>query len=1041
MESAPKRSRLRRNFWIIFWLVAAYGAFGFFAAPSLIQEQLQKRGSEKLGRKVTVEHVKVNPFALSLTLENLNVRELDGTDSFLNWTRLHVNVDLLPSLIGDWTIKVIELDGFSVSTRLRKDGTFNFADILAKLVKSSPEPAAKSPEEPPHPVRVGRLTVTNASVNFADDTRAQPFQTRLGPLTFELNEFRTLGARGGDYQFQAVSEAGESFSWSGMIAADPVSSVGKLKLENVVVGKYLTYFGDLLGLEVAQGRLSVQGNYRMNLADPLRVMKFSEGVVQLRDLKAVLRGETEPTLELRQLEVKGIEADGISRKAEVASVELTGGKIKVRREKDGSINVLKAREAALGANPAAKSVSSGSGEVPPKILIEEVVLAEVGMTLRDLTTARPAEIGLDVDQGWIKQVTLDEGAIMPLMFSLRWQPRGLARVDGTMQINPELKIALNTSLELVHLQSLSPYLEEVVNARLSQGAVSSTGHLDLAMKAGQPQAVFTGDLSLHRLALVEGAVNEELAGFNLLAFTGVRLETGSPLTASIGAINLVEPYARIAVRPDKTLNLANLLKKAPPPAPAPLSVGPASAPAAAPRIDVGRVTVSDGDFRILDQSLEPNVRLSLTQLRGSVSSMSSVNPKRADVEIKAAVDGVSPILISGQLDPLGAKKFAAIKVDFKSVDLLPLSPYSGRYAGFELARGKLAVDVNAKLDDKKLESSNVITLSQFTFGEPVQSPDATKLPVRLGVALLKDLNGQIVIDVPVAGNVGDPEFHIGRVVGRVIINLLTKAAVSPFALLGSMFGGGGEELAFQEFSPGATTLQETEIKKLETMVKAMNNRPGLSLAIEGGYDPVTDTAALKQQKLLALVRSRLWEEQRVTNPNLPPPDELVVSPEMQAATIEKLYNEKFPPAPALTPVAQVAPVEVAPPPPEPVVVRKEKPRRGFFRRLFTFGGRDDEEEVRQPAPPPVSVPPPTPPVVAIAAPVAAPPSPEEMAARLIETITVDENNLRALASARALRVMNYFLVQGGVSANRLFLAKIEDPAKASKGAKVFLSLQ
>ncbi len=264
--------------------------------------------------------------------------------------------------------------------------------------------------------------------------------------------------------------------------------------------------------------------------------------------------------------------------------------------------------------------------------------------------------------------------------------------------------------------------------------------------------------------------------------------------------------------------------------------------------------ISGGDFSFNDRAIQPNVRMALTQFDGTIAGLSSENVARADVNLKAMVDGTGPVAITGKLDPLGAVRSVDLKIDFKNVDLLPVSPYSGKFAGYELARGQLVVDMKILVADRKLDSTSVVTLNQFTFGAATNSPDATGLPVRLGVALLKDSDGRIVIDLPVQGNLDDPDFRYSKVVWRVIGNVLAKAATSPFSLLGSMFGGGGDELAFQEFAPGESQLQPAELPKLETLVKALTNRPALSLGIEGDFDAAADGYALKREKLTAFVR-------------------------------------------------------------------------------------------------------------------------------------------------------------------------------------------
>jgi len=278
-----------------------------------------------------------------------------------------------------------------------------------------------------------------------------------------------------------------------------------------------------------------------------------------------------------------------------------------------------------------------------------------------------------------------------------------------------------------------------------------------------------------------------------------------------------------------------------------------------------------------------------------------------------------------------------------------------------------------------------------------------------------------------SGSIDDPSLRLGKVVLRVVVNLLTKAAVSPFGLLGSMFGGGGDELAWQEFAPGSSDLPATEIKKLETMVKALANRPGLSVAVEGGYDGPADTFALRRQKLVALVRSRIWEERHAVNPNIPPPEQLELTLEAQTIMVKKLFDEKFPAGTQFgAPLAQAPATAAAPASADKSLLRRVVD-------VITFGLFSSDPA--QPAEPAKAE--------AVAAPGAAPSglSTGDMASRLAETMVVDDNDLRALAAARAQRVRDYFLNEGGIAADRLFLAQDKGGSKENKGPRVFLSLQ
>jgi hypothetical protein len=445
-----------------------------------------------------------------------------------------------------------------------------------------------------------------------------------------------------------------------------------------------------------------------------------------------------------------------------------------------------------------------------------------------------------------------------------------------------------------------------------------------------------------------------------------------------------------------------------------------------PEVAINEIMLKDGAFRFTDHSITPRVHMVLDHFNGTITGLSSAQLAKAEVDLHAQVDGTGPVAITGKLDPLGAAKSVDLKVDFKNVDLLPLGPYSGRYAGYDLARGKLRLAVQARLQDRAINLSNVVTLDQFTFGQATHSSDATGLPVRLGVALLKDTSGQIVIDVPVQGSLDDPSFRIGKVVLRVIVNLLAKAATSPFSLLGSILGGGGDELAWQEFAPGESVLLPAEQPKLATMVKALTNRPGLSLGLEGGYDGPADTYALQRSKLEDRIRRQIWEQRHAVDPNILPPERLEISTGERNAMLKQMFDQKFPPGTQFgTPLPPAPQVEPVPPPP-----------RSWFKRMIAAVTGKTRRERRATEAANAKRQADYAATVATAKTQGLPA--EEMRGRLAETIAISPDDLHALAAARAEAVRDY-LIAHGISADRLFLTN-NAPA-TDKGPRVQLSLQ
>lgn len=1025
----------RRRGLIALTLLAIFTITGFFALPPIVKAQLQQRLSIQLGRRVTVGKVRLNPYTLSATVENFAVQEPDGRTLFLGWRQLYVNFDALSSMRGEWVVSEIHLDGFEGHGVIHADRSLNVSDLLAKLARAADAtPPAGGKPTPARPVRIAQLRVSNAKLSFADQSRPQPFTTTIGPLTFDLIGFRTVSERGAPYRFEAVTEAGEKLAWSGTVRAEPFQSTGELILENIVLAKYAPYYAERMQADVVDGRLSLRGRYLLDLAAEHRVLGLQEGMIQLRGFALRERGREHSAVELPALDISGIQADALAPKASIRSVVLTGGRARVRREKDGAVNLLAmlqpAREVVAAPRPAAALPPAKL----PEITIGELTLKDFAVEVADLAAPRPAQLALNHLMVSLKNVSLAEGARMPLDLAFDWAPQGAVRLAGSISLMP---VTADLQLEVAGLEllPLSPYFENFVNARLTQGALTVSLATQIAVPANQPfAATAAGEIKMEKFGLVDDT-NEELAGFNGLMLRGLKVHTTPEVGLALDEIAIAGPYARVVVHPDKSLNLLAVAKTPTASAvPTPADASSASPPTRLPAIDIGRIAIHDGDFRFTDRSINPGVRMAMGQFGGTILGLSSTNPGRGEVDVKAMVDGAGPVAITGRLDPLAVKRSVDLKVDFKNVDLQPLSPYSGKFAGYELARGKLALDVKLLVDGNRIDAANVITLHQFSFGPPVKSADATSLPVRLGVALLKDIDGKIVVDVPVQGSTDDPNFKIGRVVLRVIVNLLTKAAVSPFSLLGAAFGGGGEELAFQEFAPGSAELQPTELKKLQTMTQALTNRPGLSLGLEGGYDTAADSYALKRVKLTDQIRRTIWETKHVADPNIPPPAQLTITPEENAATIKRLFDEKFPPGTQFGTPLPTPPEVVAPPPPPD----------SFFKRMVraaTFQAKKEQraaqqENARRAAEYEKAV---------TAARAAGLPV-EEMTGRLAEVTTVDENDLRALAQARAQQVRDYFTTVGHIPADRLFLAKPTTPAagtaaKDGKGPRVFLELQ
>jgi len=286
---------------------------------------------------------------------------------------------------------------------------------------------------------------------------------------------------------------------------------------------------------------------------------------------------------------------------------------------------------------------------------------------------------------------------------------------------------------------------------------------------------------------------------------------------------------------------------------APVATAPA-APAAPPQdtgpqpeINFGPISLVNGRIDFTDHFVKPNYSADLSALTGKLSAFSSQpvdgKARLADLELHGKAQQTASLEIVGKLNPLAKPLELDIGAKVRDLELAPLSPYTTRYTGHGIERGKMSVDLNYKVEpDGRLTATNKLVLNQLAFGEEVPGAERT-LPVKLAVALLADRNGVIDVELPLSGSVNDPQFSLAPLIWKGIVNLIVKAITSPISLLTGGGGGGGSGGPSDVivFEAGRDTLNDAARQSLDKVAKAMTDRPNLRMTVVG-------TASLDKEK-------------------------------------------------------------------------------------------------------------------------------------------------------------------------------------------------
>jgi len=1011
-------------------LLLFYIVVGFLILPPIIRHVAVKVLSAQLDRQVSIEKIKINPLALSTTIRGVLIKDKDG-QPFVSWDEVYVNFQLSSFFGHAWVFKEISTSKPFVRVQMNKGGTFNFTDLITKF-STNAAPAQVKTESKPIALRVEHLHIGGAVAAYADFSPRTPFKRTLGPLDITLDDFRTDPDNKNPYAFTGTTDAGEQISWRGFFYLSPLRSEGELKLFNFTLNKYAPLYQDFIKFEIRDGAIALDVNYKFKLDGTNLSASVNDTAFALRDFKLGAPGDSNNLAELPVFGVAGLSADLETRKATIDSVRAEGAKAFLSRDENAAINVVELSKPSVpnampgdGVLLLLRSVTNAVAMLLNSTnqwrgAVNAVDFTNCAVHLEDHVNSRPARLDLTEISFAAKNISNLPGTNLTAELSLRWNKNGSIKTIVSASFFPPTA-DIEVDLDKLDLGSLDPYLEPKVNLFILGSEVGLHGQINLTTPDNVlPQVTFHGDTRLDNFRTVDGALGDDLLKWDSLQINGIDANL-NPQSVKIKEIDVNGAYARLVVETNKTINLLNALRLTNTNSVATNETKIAATTttttnSALPQISVGAIVITNTAVSFTDHSMQPNVNLAIRDVNGSISGISSEQLQHAVVDLHAKADGVGPIAITGNINPLNSTQTNDITISVKDMDLTPASPYAGKYAGYEIAEGKLNLDLNYELVGKKLDSKNVITLDQFNFGDKVESPDATHLPVRLAIALLKDREGKIVLDVPVQGDLSDPKFRVGKVVMRVIENILVKVATSPFSLLGAVFGGGGEELGQQDFAPGSAELTAADKAKLDSLLKGLYARPALNLEIAGSVDANGDREGLQRAAIDREIRTRLWQKFRKAEQATNSVDAIVLTPEARAKWVKRLYAEAVA-AGKITPQLLAANSNLV------AYAAQVLPRNSAFEKgaaKLKAGGGAPKSAAE----------------AGYQTKLVPPPDPAE--AVLLTTFPVSDADLETLAANRAKAVQNYLLASGKVTAGRLFLKQGE---LRRTGSKVILSFR
>ncbi len=850
MRHMPKG--LTRAIGALLALVALYGLLGFFILPGVALRIANQQLAQYATVPAHLQRIELNPFSLELTLWGLQIGE-PGKEQ-VGFERLYANLALDSLWTKALRLDAVELDKPRTELLFAKDGSLNLTQLF-KIPPSEPKP--DEPPSDPFPLRIASIKLSEGYLHFQDLRPSEPIEFLYDSMNLELKNLSTLPDDNADMTLVANGPSGGRIDWSGTLSLTPIASEGTLKVTDGKMKLFWPYVRDAVPLVLEDGMVSLDTHYKLNLAKETEFL-LDNTSVRVAPF-AIKAPDGRPLARLASLEVSETSID-------LAKQLVTVGKIRSEKletwaalEKDGQLDwqklfasqpakaTPKEKAEPAAAEPTPEEQAAKEPGKPWQVLLKDVQARNYLVHLADRSQKEP--VALDVGPLNLDLQNFDSLNQSPFTLKLDTGVGKQGKLQAAGQVNlAPVTAKLDVATRDIDLRVAQAYISPFIRLELRSGMLSSDLKVDL--KSTEPLAFsITGKAQANQLHTLDTIKNRDFVKWQQVNVDGLSYVHGDAL--SIDKVTLLQPYARFIINEDRTTNVDDLLIPQPTdkPAAAP-SKSAASGGGKELGIRIGQISINDGSANFADLTLTPNFATAVQQLNGQIGTIDNRKPLPAKVDIKGKVDRYAPVTIKGALNPFNPLASLDIATSFKRVELTTLTPYSGKFAGMRIRKGRLNLDLHYLITNGQLKAENKVVIEQLQLGEKVDSPDAVDLPIRLAVALLKDTEGRISIELPVSGDLNNPQFSVMPIVWQTLRNLVLRAAQAPFKLLGGLVSGGGaQDLGNVSFAAGSSDLTPDVQASLDKLASALKARPELRLEIEGTAAQSSDGPLIAQQRL------------------------------------------------------------------------------------------------------------------------------------------------------------------------------------------------
>lgn len=743
----------------------------------------------------------------------------------------------------------VSLKDFQLAASRNSEGELDWLQLFEPMLAGDSEDKPAESEASPLQLDIANLEIANTTLSLADQQPESPVNLEL-MLSADMQDFSLTDDQQMPFSTQVNLESGGDITLDGQLQISPTLAVqaetGIEQLSLLPIQPYLNQYADI---EMVSGKIDSAASITSNQQELFSI----QGDLTLSEMQLDNQQLDEKLIGLEQLAFSSFAFSQANQKLAISDVVVDALYSRVVINEDGETNLamlIKAQD-----DKASDGESSAEQSSPLQFDIANLQINNAELSLADQQPESPVNLGLMLSAD-MQDFSLADDQQMPFSTQVSLDSGGEITAEGELQLFPALALTAETGVKQLSLLPVQTYLNQYAHIELVSGKVDSTAKVTTDQQ--EPFAI-TGDLTLSEMQLDNQKLDEKLLGLDSLAVNSLDFSQAEQRVA-ISEVIVDALYSRVLINENGETNLGLLLKEQ-----STSDSGEADTEKSDSLNDydfsLGRVKINDASSRFTDQNLPIVFNAHMQTLNGEISGFSTRSKQPVDIALEGQVDEFGLVEISGEMNPLDVTSQTTIKLAFSNLGLPAMSPYTVKFAGREIAEGKGDIDLTYEVVESQLDASNDIVIRDIRLGERVESPDAMDLPLDLAVSLLKNSDGVIALNIPVSGDVNDPDFAMGPVIRGAIGSALKNVATAPFRFLGSLVGLGSDDKPIDEvrFRAGRADLAPPEQEKLLKLVDALSQRPQLALQIPAPFNESTDEQGLKAAAVEARIETRMEE--------------------------------------------------------------------------------------------------------------------------------------------------------------------------------------